>query len=61
MNFKFFIISILITSGLVGSAFAQQAVQLTPQEFTQEEIDMMRDTVVILTTHEATIMIELYP
>ena len=39
MNFKFLLISILITTGLVGGAFAQQVVQLTPQEFTQEEID----------------------
>ena len=64
MNFKFFIISIisiLITSGLVGSAFAQQIVLLEQQEFTQEEIDKMRNTAVLITTHEGTFTIELYP
>ena len=64
MNFKFFIISIisiLITSGLVGSAFAQQNVLLEQQEFTQEEIDKMRNTAVLITTHEGTFTIELYP
>jgi len=40
MNFKFLIISAVIMSGFVGSAFAQ--VQLTPQEFSQEEIDEMK-------------------
>jgi len=29
-------------SGFVGSAFAQQTVQLTPQEFSQEEIAEMK-------------------
>ena len=64
MNFKFFIISIisiLITSGLVGSAFAQQTVLLEQREFTQEEIDKMRNTAVLITTDEGTFTIELYP
>ena len=61
MNFKFLLISILITTGLVGGAFAQQVVQLTPQEFTQEEIDKMKNTAVHITTNEGTMLIELYP
>ena len=61
MNFKIFIISILVVSGLVGTAFAQQTVQLTPQEFTQEEIDKMKNKAVLITTHEATMVIEFYP
>ena len=48
MNFKFFIISILIISGLAGTAFAQATVQLTPQEFSQEEIDEMRHKAVLI-------------
>jgi peptidyl-prolyl cis-trans isomerase B (cyclophilin B) len=61
MNFKFFLISTVILSGFVGGAFAQQIVQLEPQEFSQEEIDVMRDTAVLITTHEGTFTIELYP
>ena len=61
MNFKFFIISVLVVSGLVGSAFAQQTVQLTPQEFTQEEIDEMKHKAVLITLNEGTFMIELFP
>jgi len=61
MNFKIFIISILIVGGLTGSAFAQQIVQLTPQEFTQEEIDKMKNTAVILKTYTGTMTIEFYP
>ena len=61
MHFKIFIISILIVSGLVGTAFAQQAVQLTPQEFTQKEIDKMKNTAVHLLTEQGTIIIEFYP
>ena len=60
MNFKFFIISILITSGLVGGAFALVS-QLTPQEFTQEEIEQMKNSAVLITTNESTILIEFYP
>ena len=61
MNFKIFIISILVVSGFVGTAFAQQTVQLAPQEFTQEEIDKMKNKAVLITTHEATMVIEFYP
>ena len=61
MNFKFFIISVLVVSGLIGSAFAQQTIQLTPQEFTQEEIDEMQHKAVLITLNEGTFMIELFP
>ena len=61
MNFTVFVISILVVSGLVGTAFAQQIVQLSPQEFTQEEIDRMKNTAVHLTTERGTILIEFYP
>ena len=61
MNFKFFIISVVIAFGFVGGAFAQQTIHQTPEEFTQEEIDKMRNSAVLITTHEATMTIELYP
>ena len=61
MNFKFFIISILIISGLAGSAFAQTAPILDKLEFTQEEIDKMKQTAVLIHTHESTMMVEFYP
>ncbi len=54
MNFKFLIISIVITSSLVGSAFAQQ-------EFSQEEIDEMKNKGVLITTNGGTFLIELFP
>ena len=61
MNFVFLIISAVILVGFVGSALGQQAVQLAPQEFTQEEIDKMRNTAVFITTNEGQMTIELYP
>ena len=61
MNFTVFVISILVVSGLVGTAFAQQIIQLTPQEFTQEEINKMKNTAVQLTTERGTIIIQFYP
>ena len=54
MNFKFLIISIVITSGLVGNVFAQQ-------EFSQEEIDEMKQKAVLITTNGGTFMIEFFP
>jgi len=48
-------------SGFVGSAFAQQTVQLTPQEFSQEEIDEMKHKAVLITMHEGTFTIEFFP
>jgi len=61
MNFKFLIISIIIISGFAGSAFAQQVIQLTPQEFSQEEIDEMKQKAVIITMNSGTFFIEFYP
>jgi len=46
-------------SGFVGSAFAQ--VQLTPQEFSQEEIDEMKSKAVLITMNGGTFMIEFFP
>ena len=61
MNFYFFMISILLVSGFVGSVFAQQIIQLTPQEFSQEEIDEMKHKAVLITMHEGTFTIEFFP
>ena len=59
MNFMIFIISIAILSGFVGSAFAQQS--LEHQEFSQEEIDKMKNKAVLITMHEVTFTIQLFP
>ena len=48
-------------TGFAGSAFAQQIVQLEPQEFTQEEIDEMKQKAVLITMHEGTFAIEFFP
>ena len=61
MNFKFLIISVVILSGFAGSAFAQQTVQLEPQEFSQEEIDEMKQKAVIISMNSGTFFIELFP
>ena len=61
MNFIFFIISIVIISGFAGSVFAQQNIQLSPQEFSQEEIDEMKLKAVLINMNEGTFVIELFP
>jgi peptidyl-prolyl cis-trans isomerase B (cyclophilin B) len=61
MNFKFLIISVVIISGFAGSAFAQQIVQLTPQEFSQEDIDEMKQKAVLITMNGGTFFIEFFP
>ena len=61
MNFKFLIISAVIMSGFAGSAFAQQIIQLTPQEFSQEEIDEMKQKAVIIYMNSGTFFIEFFP
>ena len=61
MNFKFLIISVVILSGFAGSAFAQQAIQLEPQEFSQEEIDEMKQKAVLITMNSGTFFIEFFP
>jgi len=61
MNFKFLIISVVILSGFAGSAFAQDEPHVTPQEFSQEEIDEMKQKAVIITMNEGTFLIEFFP
>jgi peptidyl-prolyl cis-trans isomerase B (cyclophilin B) len=79
MNFKFLIISVVIMSGFVGSAFAEEHVDrcieytdgvctsVLPEvyvpikEFSQEEIDEMKQKAVLITMHEGTFMIEFFP
>ena len=61
MNFKFLIISVVIMSGFVGSAFAQQIVQLVPQEFSQEEIDEMKQKAVIITMNSRNFFYRVFP
>jgi len=61
MNFKFLIISAVIMSGFTGSAFAQCAECLPLQEFSQEEIDEMKQKAVIITMYGGTFFIEFFP
>ena len=61
MDFKFLIISIAIISGFAGSAFAQLPEQLEPQEFSQEEIDEMKQKAVLITMNSGTFFIEFFP
>ena len=59
MNFKFFMIFVILTFGFVGSIFAQSAVG--EKEFTQMEIDEMKNKAVLITMNDGTFMIELFP
>jgi peptidyl-prolyl cis-trans isomerase B (cyclophilin B) len=59
MNLKFLIISIVIISGFVGSAFAQT--MSVEKEFSQEEIDEMKRTAVYIGMSEGSFLIELFP
>jgi len=59
MNLKFLIISIVIISGFVGSAFAQT--MSVEKEFSQEEIDEMKNTAVYIGMSEGSFLIELFP
>ena len=59
MNFSFLIISLILISGFVGSVFAQQLT--VEEEFSPEEINEMRNKAVLITLHEGTFMIELFP
>ena len=59
MNFIFLIISLVLISGFVGSAFAiPMAVE---KEYSLEEIDEMKSKAVLIYTHEGTLMIQLFP
>jgi len=59
MNLKFLIISIVIISGFVGSAFAQT--MSVEKEFSQEEIDEMKNMAVYIGMSEGSFLIELFP
>ena len=52
-------------SGFAGSAFAQVPnttnIQLTPQEFSQQEIEEMKEKAVLITMNGGTILIEFFP
>ena len=48
-------------SGFAGSAFAQQIVQLEPQEFSQQEIEEMKNKAVLITMNGGTFLIEFFP
>ena len=61
MNFIFFIISIVIISGFAGSVFAQLPTQLSPQEFSREEIDEMKLKAVLINMDEGIFVIQLFP
>ena len=59
MNFVFLIISLVLISGFVGSAFAQQ--MTVEKEYSLEDIDEMKHKAVLITTNVGTFMIELFP
>jgi len=59
MNFKFLMIFVILTIGFVGSMFVQSAV--AEKEFTQTEIDEMKNKAVLITMNDGTFMIELFP
>ena len=59
MNFIFLIISLVLISGFVGSAFAQQVV--VEKEYSLEMIAEMKNKAVLITTNVGTFMIELFP
>ena len=57
MNFAFFIIAITLVSAFTGTAFGL----VVEKDFTEEEIDSMKHKAVLIKTHEASFMIELFP
>ncbi|PBO83122.1 MAG: hypothetical protein COB91_05455, partial [Nitrosopumilales archaeon] len=59
MNFRFFIISIILTSGFVGVTFAETV--SAEKEFSQGEILEMKNKAVLITMNDGTFMIELFP
>ena len=59
MNFVFLIISLVLISGFVGSAFAQQ--MTVEKEYSLVEIAEMKNKAVLITTNVGTFMIELFP
>jgi peptidyl-prolyl cis-trans isomerase B (cyclophilin B) len=59
MNFVFLIISLVLISGFVGSAFAQT--MTVEKEYSLKEIEELKNKAVLITTNEGTFMIELFP
>jgi len=59
MNFVFLIISLVLISGFVGSAFAQQ--MTVEKDYSVAEIADMKSKAVLITTNVGTFMIELFP
>ena len=59
MNFVFLIISLVLISGFVGSAFAQNLT--VEKEYSKEEIEEMKSKAVLISTNVGTFMIELFP
>ena len=59
MNFVFLIVSLVLISGFVGSAFAQSVT--VEKEYSLVEIEEMKSKAVLITTNEGTFMIELFP
>jgi len=59
MNFVFLIISLVLISGFVGSAFAQT--MTAEKEYSLEEITEMKNKAVLFSTLDGTFMIELFP
>ena len=59
MNFSFFIISLILISGFVGSVFAQTITG--ENEFSQAEIDKMKNKAVLITMNDGYLLIEFFP
>ena len=59
MNFKFFIISIILIFGFVSIVFTQTI--SAEKEFSREEIDEMKSKAVLITMNDGSFMIELFP
>ena len=59
MNFRFFIISIILTSGFVGVTFAETV--SGEKEFSKGEILEMKHKAVLISMDDGTFMLELFP
>ena len=59
MNFIFLIISLVLISGFVGNVLAQP--MIVEKELSSEEIEKMKNTAVLITMREGTLMIQLFP
>ena len=59
MNFIFLIISLVLISGFVGSVFAQTVT--VENEFSQADIDKMKNKAVLITMNDGYFLIEFFP